>query len=438
MSDQDSSHPALEDAWRRVIGTIDPVVADILEKALAGGEVSVDEGTRLFDAEGIELTAITLAADQLRRESVGDTVTYVINRNINFTNVCIKHCGFCAFSRDHREEEGYFLPMEEVIRRAQEAWDLGSTEICVQAGLPPKMDGYYYVDMTRAIKKALPDIHIHGFSPEEVLYGSVRARCSIEDYVRALKEAGVGSLPGTSAEILDDTVRARIAPGRITTAQWIEVITTAHRLGLRTTSTIMYGHVETNRERAAHIALLRDIQKQTGGFTEFVPLSFIHEEAPMYKKGLIEGIRPGATGAEVVKMYAVSRLMLNGWINNLQASWVKEGPKLAQLCLNAGCNDFMGTLINESISTAAGAGYGQRLSPREMRRIIRDLGRIPAERTTSYELRRVYGREEDADFGPLDLLSSEAEDERFGSYVRLTQSSDFKFREHYRSVRANA
>jgi 7,8-didemethyl-8-hydroxy-5-deazariboflavin synthase CofH subunit len=436
VSEANERWPQLQGTWERIIAGIDPAVAGILEKALSSEDISVDDGTRLFDADGLELAAVTLVADELRRRAVGDIVTYVINRNINFTNVCIKHCGFCAFSRDHREEEGYFLPMEEVIRRAQEAWDLGSTEICVQAGLPPKMDGYYYVDMTRAIKKALPDMHIHGFSPEEVLYGSVRARCSIEDYLRALKDAGVGSLPGTSAEILDDHVRALIAPGRISTAQWIEVITTAHRLGIRTTSTIMYGHVETNRQRAAHIALLRDIQKDTGGFTEFVPLSFIHEEAPMYKKGLVEGIRPGATGAEVVKMYAVSRIMLNGWINNLQASWVKEGPKLAQLCLNAGCNDFMGTLINESISTAAGASYGQRLGPREMRRIIRDLGRIPAERTTSYELRRVYGAIEDEEYCPLDLMSSETEDERFGSYIKLTESPDFKFRQHYKAARA--
>jgi len=422
--------------WERLLGSIDRDVARILDKALAGEDISIDDGTRLFDADGLELAAVTLIADELRRRAVGDVVTYVINRNINFTNVCIKHCGFCAFSRDHREEQGYFLPMEEVIRRAKEAWDLGATEICVQAGLPPKMDGYYYVDLTRAIKKALPDMHIHGFSPEEVLYGSIRARCSIEEYVRALRDAGVGSLPGTSAEILDDEVRARIAPGRISTAQWIEVVTAAHRLGVRTTSTIMYGHIETNRQRAAHIALLREIQQQTGGFTEFVPLSFIHEEAPMWRKGLIDGIRPGATGAEVVKMYAVSRIMLNGWIDNLQASWVKEGPKLAQLCLNAGCNDFMGTLINESISTAAGASYGQRLSPREMRRIIRDLGRTPAERTTTYQLRKVYGMAEDEDYAPLDLLTPEDEDERFGSYVRLTQSDEFKFLNNYRAARA--
>ncbi|HTE83439.1 MAG TPA: CofH family radical SAM protein, partial [Dehalococcoidia bacterium] len=253
--------------WERLLGSIDRDVARILDKALAGEDISIDDGTRLFDADGLELAAVTLIADELRRRAVGDVVTYVINRNINFTNVCIKHCGFCAFSRDHREEQGYFLPMEEVIRRAKEAWDLGATEICVQAGLPPKMDGYYYVDLTRAIKKALPDMHIHGFSPEEVLYGSIRARCSIEEYVRALRDAGVGSLPGTSAEILDDEVRARIAPGRISTAQWIEVVTAAHRLGVRTTSTIMYGHIETNRQRAAHIALLREIQQQTGGFT---------------------------------------------------------------------------------------------------------------------------------------------------------------------------
>src|SRR3990172_3070199 len=239
---------------------VDPEVARILTRALEGHDITVDEAVTLFETNGPSLTATMQTADELRRRSVGDVVTYVINRNINFTNVCIKHCGFCAFSREHREEEGYFLPMEEVIRRAQEAWDLGAREICVQAGLPPKMDGYYYVELTKAIKRALPGMHIHGFSPEEVLYGAVRARCSIEDYVRALKDAGVGSLPGTSAEILDQDVRDRIAPGRITRDQWIEVITTAHRLGIRTTSTIMYGHVETARHRAAHIALLREIQ----------------------------------------------------------------------------------------------------------------------------------------------------------------------------------
>jgi FO synthase subunit 2 len=409
-------------------------IAAILDKALAGDDISVDEAVTLFDAQGPAINAIALVADELRRRTSGDVVTYVINRNINFTNVCIKHCGFCAFSRDHREEEGYFLPVEEVIRRAREAWDLGAREICVQAGLPPKMEGSYYVDLTKAIKRELPDMHIHGFSPEEVLYGAVRARCSIEDMLRALKDAGVGSLPGTSAEILDQEVRDRIAPGRITRDQWIDVITTAHRLGIPTTSTIMYGHVETSRHKAEHIGLLREIQRDTGGFTEFVPLSFIASEAPMYQKKLVEGIRGGATGAEVIKMYAVSRIMLNNHIPNLQASWVKEGPKLAQMALNAGCNDFMGTLINESISTSAGAIYGQRMAPREMRALIREIGRLPAERNTLYGIVREFGREPDDHYDPLDLAVEG--DERFGSYERLTHAQEFKFVENYERARA--
>jgi FO synthase subunit 2 len=412
--------------WRRPL-SIDRDVARALDRALDGEDISVDEAVTLFEATGPSMAAVVQAADELRRRTVGDVVTYVINRNINFTNVCIKHCGFCAFSRDHREEEGYFLPMEEVVRRAREAWDLGAREICVQAGLPPKMDGSYYVDLTRAIKRELPEMHIHGFSPEEVLYGAVRARCSIEEMLRALKDAGVGSLPGTSAEILDQEVRDVISPGRITKDQWIDVVTTAHRLGIRTTSTIMYGHVETIRQRAAHIALLRDIQRETGGFTEFVPLSFIASEAPMFKKGLVPGVKAGASGVEVIKMYAVARIMLNNWIPNIQASWVKEGPKLAQVALDAGCNDFMGTLINESISTSAGAIYGQRMAPREMRALIREAGRIPAERNTLYGIVRAFGREEDDHYDPLDLV--DGSDERFGSYTLLTQSDAFRFRE---------
>ncbi|MEX0749457.1 MAG: 5-amino-6-(D-ribitylamino)uracil--L-tyrosine 4-hydroxyphenyl transferase CofH [Dehalococcoidia bacterium] len=412
-------------------------IARILDRALDGEDINVDEATALFGAQGASLNAVILTADELRRRTVGDVVTYVINRNINFTNVCIKHCGFCAFSRDHRTEEGYFLPMHEVIRRAREAYDLGAREICVQAGLPPKMDGYYYVELTKAIKAEMPDMHIHGFSPEEVLYGSIRARCSIEEYLVALKNAGVGSLPGTSAEILDQDVRDKIAPGRITKDQWIDVVTTAHRAGIPTTSTIMYGHIETLRQRAAHIVLLRDIQQETGGFTEFVPLSFVHSEAPMYEKQLIEGIAPGATGAEVMKMYAVSRIVLNNWIPNLQASWVKEGPKLAQMALNAGCNDFMGTLINESISTSAGAIYGQRMAPREMRDVIRDIGRIPAERNTLYGIVREFGSAPDDHYDPLDHVIGEG-DARFGSYVQLVESTDFKFADHYRPAQPAA
>ncbi len=441
VSDADNRQPATDGGgraeetparagWRAVGLPIEAEVARVLDRALDGADIDIDEATLLFDARGPALSALLLTADALRRRTVGDRVTYVINRNINFTNVCIKHCGFCAFSRDHRQEEGYFLPAEEVVRRAQEAWDLGAREICVQAGLPPKLDGAYYIDLTKAIKRALPAMHVHGFSPEEVLYGAVRARCSLEEYLSALKAAGVGSLPGTSAEILDQDVRDRIAPGRITKDQWVDVITTAHRLGIRTTSTIMYGHIETSRQKAAHIALLREIQRDTGGFTEFVPLSFIASEAPMYAKGLVPGLRGGATGAEVMKMYAVSRIMLNNWIPNVQASWVKEGPKLAQMALDAGCNDFMGTLINESISTSAGAIYGQRMAPREMRALIREMGRLPAERNTLYGIVREFGPEEDEHYDPLDLAGEG--DERFGSYERLSHDASFRFADTYK------
>ena len=427
----ESKLEALSGAVDRLLGEVDSGVAHVLDRALAGEDISVEEGTSLLEAQGsANVNAIVLAADDLRRRTVGDVVTYIINRNINFTNVCIKHCTFCAFSRSHREEEAYYLPVEEIVRRAREAWELGATEVCIQAGLPPKMKGDYYLELTRAIKKELPEIHIHGFSPEEVLYGAIRSRCTIREYLVGLKDAGVGTLPGTSAEVLDQEVRDLISPGRITKDQWVEVVTTAHELGIRTTSTIMYGHVESARHVAAHLGLLRDIQKQTGGFTEFVPLGFVHTEAPMYGKSLVENVRPGATGAEVLKTYAVSRLMLNNWIPNLQVSWVKEGPKLSQILLNAGGNDFMGTLMNESISTSAGATYGQCMKPREMRRLIRDAGRIPAERTTTYGIRRQFGPEEDDHYDPLDLIEGEAE-ETFGSYARLSHSPDYKFRDRY-------
>jgi FO synthase subunit 2 len=423
--------PSLSAATERLLGDIDPEVARALDRALSGEDISEDEAVTLLDAEGSANTnAIVLAADDLRRRTVGDVVTYVINRNINFTNVCIKHCTFCAFSRGHREEEAYYLPEEEIVRRAREAWEMGATEVCIQAGLPPKMKGDYYVQLTRAIKKELPDIHIHGFSPEEVLYGSIRARCSIRDYLLELKEAGVGTLPGTSAEILVQEVRDLISPGRITKDQWLGVVSTAHEVGIRTSSTIMYGHVESSRDVATHLGVIRDMQKQTGGFTEFVPLGFVHTEAPMYGKSLVENVRPGATGAEVIKMYAVSRIMLNNWIPNLQVSWVKEGPKLSQVLLNAGGNDFMGTLMNESISTSAGASFGQCMKPREMRRLIRDAGRVPAERTTTYGILREFGREEDDHYDPLDRVEGESE-ETFGSYARLSHSPDWKFKDRY-------
>ena len=399
-------------------------VGRALGRALDGDEVGVEDALRLAQARGRDLAAVGVVADEMRRRQAGDVVTFVINRNVNFTNVCIKHCTFCAFSRDHREEEGYFLPVDEVVRRAQEAWDLGATEVCIQAGLPPKLDGRYYIDLCRAIKRVLPDIHLHAFSPEEILYGSVRSGLSIKEYLAELKDAGLGTLPGTSAEILDQEVRDTIARGRITVEQWLEVITTAHALGIRTTSTIMYGHVETPAHWVHHMALLRSVQKETGGFTEFVPLSLIHSEAPMYSKQLVPGVRPGATGVEVVLMHALARLMLGPTFRNIQSSWVKEGPKLCQVLLTVGANDLGGTLINESISTSAGAQYGQLVPPAELKRLIRDAGRAPAQRDTLYNIVRHYG-DVDEETSPLDAIpDAEA---RFGSYRRLVASGAFRF-----------
>jgi len=399
-------------------------VRDALARALDGHEVSTDEARALAHATGRDLGALTLVADELRRRQVGDVVTFVVNRNVNFTNVCIKHCGFCAFSRDHREEEGYLLPVPEVVRRAREAWELGATEVCIQAGLPPKLDGRYYIELARTLKAALPSLHLHAFSPEEVLYGSVRSGMPIKDYLRELKNAGLGTLPGTSAEILDQEIRDTISRGRITVDQWVEVITTAHALGIRTTSTIMYGHVETPDHWVRHMDLLRSIQHDTGGFTEFVPLSLIHSEAPMHAKGLVPGVRPGATGVEVVRMHALARVMLGPSIRNIQCSWVKEGPKLAQILLDAGANDMGGTLINESISTSAGATHGQLVGPAELCRLIRDAGRVPAQRDTLYGIVRTYGDGEIPD-SPLDRI--EDAETRFGSYRKLIASGEFRF-----------
>ena len=418
-----------------LIDVLRPEVADVLNLALAGEDISVSDGGVLFGTSGPEFTALMMVADELRRRAVGDLATYVVNRNINFTNVCIKRCGFCAFSRDFRQEEGYFLPVNEIIRRAKEAREYGATEVCVQAGLPPQMEGDLYIRLCEAIKEELPDMHVHGFSPEEVLYGSIRSRCSIREYLQGLKDAGVGSLPGTSAEVLDQGLRDLISPGRITVDQWIEVITTAHDLGIPTTSTVMFGHVETNEQIVRHIALLRDIQKNTGGFTEFVPLSFVNSEAPMFLQGTVENVRSGPSGMDVVKVHAIARIMLNNWIPNIQASWVKEGSRMSQLLLTAGVNDLGGTLINESISTSAGAMHGQLMRPAEFRGMIREAGRTPAERYTTYGLRRVFS-EADQVVDPLDLVGDNVE-EIFGSYNQLVQLETYRF-EHPRAERERA
>ena len=400
-------------------------VSQILSAALAGEDITVDDACVLLDAKGVDYNSTLTVADELRRKTVGDIVTYVVNRNINFTNVCIKGCGFCAFSRDFREEQGYFLPVEEIVRRSREAWEYGATEVCIQAGLPPQMEGDLYIRLCEAIKKELPDIHIHGFSPEEVLYGSIRSKVSIKEYLISLKNAGVGSLPGTSAEILDQALRDEISPGRITKDQWIEVITTAHELSIPTTSTIMFGHVETNKQVAEHIGLIRDLQKETGGFTEFVPLSFVNSEAPMFLKGLVPNVRTGPTGMDVMKDHAISRIMLNNWIPNIQASWVKEGDRISQLLLNAGVNDLGGTLINESISTSAGAQHGQLMKPSTFRDMIRDAGRIPAERHTTYKIRKIFDSS-DVENDPLDYVGDNVED-IFGSYNKLINLEEYRF-----------
>jgi FO synthase subunit 2 len=405
----------------------DPLISDTLNRALEEKEISVSEAARLFYAKGLDFHLVGMVADELRKRRVGDIVTYVINRNINFTNVCIKQCGFCAFSRDFREEEGYFLPTEEIVRRAKEARTLGATEVCVQAGLPPDMDKNTYENICRAIKVEVGDIHIHGFSPEEVLYGATRSNVSIREYLLRLKDAGVNSLPGTAAEILDQAMRDKISPGRISVNKWVEVIKTAHKIGIPSTSTIMFGHLESPEDRAKHMGLIRDIQKETGGFTEFVPLNFIHSEAPMYKKSLHHGIKNGADGRDVLLMHAVARIMFNNYINNIQTSWVKEGAEMAQLVLSWGANDFGGTLINESISTAAGAEHGQLLKPKEIRHLIQQVGRIPAQRTTSYRIIKTFSSDESTD--KLDEIQNVSQ---FGSYHELIKLDGYRYKNNRR------
>ncbi|MDC0605163.1 5-amino-6-(D-ribitylamino)uracil--L-tyrosine 4-hydroxyphenyl transferase CofH [Nitrosopumilus sp.] len=402
----------------------DPIVSEILNNALSEKEITAKDGLTLYKTKGIDFHLVGLVADELRKRRVGNIVSYVVNRNINFTNVCIKQCGFCAFSRDFREEEGYFLPTEEIVRRAKEAHSLGATEVCIQAGLPPDMEGDLYENICREIKKEIPDIHIHGFSPEEILYGATRSNISIEEFLKRMKEAGVDTLPGTSAEILDQKLRDKISPGRITVKQWEEVIKTAHKMGINTTSTMMFGHLETLEERVNHMIKLRDIQKETQGFTEFVPLNFVHSEAPMYKHQLHEGIQKGGSGNDVLLTHAIARIMFNNSIDNIQMSWVKEGQKMSQLLLMWGANDFGGTLINESISTSAGSEHGQLLRPKEIRRMSREIGRIPAERNTNYKMLKKFETESEVEEG-LDKITDYSQ---FGSYAELIKINKFRYK----------
>ncbi len=362
-------------------------VREVLESSLAGVPPTVSQTALLLGARGDDVDAIAAAADELRRQRVGDTVTYVVNRNINYTNVCYFRCGFCAFSKGPRSlnlrGDPYLMTVNEVVERTTEAAARGATEVCLQGGIHPRFTGQFYVDVLSSIKEAVPDIHVHGFTPLEVWQGADTLGMTIRSFLEMLKEAGLGTLPGTAAEILDDRVRKHLCPDKIRTSQWAEVMLEAHRLGLRSTSTIMFGHIDDPRSWANHLEVLRKIQRRTGGFTELVPLPFVHMAAPIYLRGRA---RPGPTWDEVVLVHAVARLALDGLIPNIQASWVKLGLEGAARLLEAGCNDFGGTLMNETISRAAGASHGQEMDPADFERAISRMGRVPRRRSTLYEL----------------------------------------------------
>jgi FO synthase len=357
----------------------------IIDRAAAGGELGESDIVALFAARGPDFAAVCKAADALRAEASGDRVSYVVTRNINYTNICYFRCKFCAFSKGKLSENlrgrPYDLDLDEIARRAQEAWDRGAVEVCLQGGIHPDYTGATYLAICRAIKEAVPGIHVHAFSPLEITQGAATLGISVEEFLTELKGAGLGSLPGTAAEVLDDEVRAIICPDKVSTAQWLSVVATAHRAGLKTTATIMFGHVDQPRHWARHLLHLRRQQQVTGGFTEFVPLPFVPMETPIHLRG---GCRLGPTFREAVLIHAVARLALHPLIPNIQASWVKMGPEGAAACLDAGCNDLGGTLMNESITRAAGASHGQEMPPERMEEIIRGLGRAPWQRTTLY------------------------------------------------------
>ncbi len=379
---------ALRDAgWQSQQGrlAVRAPVAEALAKVDEGIELTESDVVALFEARGESLHAVLRAADQLRREVCGDTVSYVVTRNINYTNVCYFRCGFCAFSKGKLAENlrgpAYLVPVDEVVRRCREAWDRGAVEVCLQGGIHPSFTGEHYLEICEAIKQELPDLHVHAFSALEVWQGAATLELALEPYLERLRDVGLASLPGTAAEILDDEIRAILCPDKVSTAQWLEVHDTAHRVGLYSTTTIMFGAVEGPQHWARHLIRLRDQQKRSGGFTEFVPLPFIHMEAPIYLDGRA---RMGPTFREALLMHAVGRLALHPHITNIQASWVKLGIDGAQAILRAGANDLGGTLMNESISRAAGASHGQEMPPELMEGAIRAIGRTPRQRTTLY------------------------------------------------------
>ncbi len=358
-----------------------PTTAAMLEGSLAGRELSAEAGEHLLQVEGDDLAALVRVADTARAADVGDEVTYVLNRNINWTNICFVGCQFCAFAVHRKDPTAFNHSLDDVMVKVQDAIDRGAHEVCMQGGINPETDAFFYRDLLLAIKARHPRLHVHAFSPMEVMYGARRTGMTYRDYLTMLRDAGLGTIPGTAAEILDDDVREILSHKKVDVRTWVEIITTAHELGLRSSSTVMYGHVETPGHVARHIALLRDLQKQTGGFTEFVPLRFIHTLTQLYQKGLV---MPPPVGLLELRVYATARLMLRGWIDNLQTSWVKLGTELAQLTLLAGCNDFGGTLMEESISKAAGADFGEYLPESDIRALVTAMGRTPVQRTTTY------------------------------------------------------
>ncbi len=383
--------PTINGSGLAAVETCPAEVREILHAAASVAELTFEQGLLLAMAEGSALDALVGVADQLRRQTVGDAITYVVNRNINFTNVCFVGCSFCGFGRGPGAPDAYSLSFEEVVRRSREAWERGATEVCVQGGLPRDLDGYFYRDLLRAIKHAIPEMHVHAFSPMEIDYGVTKTGMALRDYLRMMKDEGLGSIPGTAAEILDDRVRKELSPNKLPAGRWVEIITAAHELGIPTTSTMMYGHVEEPADWVRHMLLLRAIQKRTGGFTEFVPLGFIHENTRLYRHG---GARPGAKRDEHLRVHALARVLLHGAIKNLQVSWVKLGFETSLACLQAGANDFSGTLMEESISKAAGATFGEYVPPEEFRARIRSIQRVPAERTTTYKIRRIFEQPE--------------------------------------------
>jgi FO synthase len=360
-------------------------VARTLDRALAGQRLGEAEIARLFAARGDDFSAVCRAADDLRRARCGDAVTYVVNRNINYTNICTYGCKFCAFSKGrlsaNMRDKPYDLELEEVSERTRQAWQRGATEVCLQGGIAPKYTGHTYLNIVEAVKMGAPEVHVHAFSPLEVWHGAETLKLNLEDYLARLKAQGLSSLPGTAAEILDDEVRQVLCPDKIGTDQWIAVMEAAHAVGLKSTATIMFGHVDRPEHWARHLIRVRDLQERTGGFTELVPLAFVHMESPIFLRGQA---RRGPTFREAVLMHAVGRLVIDPVIANVQASWVKLGPEGAAVCLAAGANDVGGTLMNESITRAAGAAHGQEMVATAIEEMIRAAGRIPRQRTTFY------------------------------------------------------